>query len=382
MMVNALPFTEAEYQQRQAALRMRLEQRALDAVLISSPENMFYLTGYDTTGFHSFPQILVFSLKTAPLLFTRQYEVETVSRSCYNLKAVGYSDNEGPSKAVVDFLETSGLAGGRLSVEKNVPWLRLSVYEGICELLPNVKWSDGSGIIEEIRAVKSEAEQAYLRLAGKAASSGTRAAVAAVRPGVADAEIAAASYEARLAAGSHHVRTPTYVVSGPRSGLAHQTWNGSLVNETDLVFMELGANVRHYAAACIHTVFVGAVDDRLKRAAHAVVEARTCAVAKIRPGVAAEEVHAATCAALAKAGFLENLRSRTGYGIGIEFLVWIESGGFSLFTGDRRIIKEGMSFHVLPHIALPGLGTVGFSQTVICTAGNPEILTDVPTGLP
>ena len=380
-MISTLPFKEEEYQQRQAVLRTSLDHRGLDAILISSPENMFYLTGYDTTGFHSFPQILVFSLKEVPILFTRQYEVETANKSCYNLKAVGYSDSDGPAKSVGDFLETSGLAKGRLSVEKNVPWLRVNVYEGISGRLPNVRWQDGSGVIEEIRAVKSEAEQSYLRQAGKAASAGMRAAVAAIRPGVSDAAIAAESYQARLSAGSHHVRTPTYIVTGPRSALAHQTWNGSLVNESDLVFMELGANVRHYAAASIHTAFVGNVDDRLKRAGHAVLEARTRAVERIRPGVTAEEVHAATCTALTKAGLIENLRSRTGYGIGIEFLVWIESGGLSLFAGDRRIIKEGMSFHVLPHIALPGLGTVGFSQTVICTTGSPEIITDVPVTL-
>ncbi|WP_025038494.1 M24 family metallopeptidase [Bradyrhizobium sp. DOA9] len=381
MTVSPLPFTTDEYKARQTRLRARLEERGVDALLISSPENMFYLTGYDTTGFHSFPQVLVFSLKAAPTLFTRQYEVETANKSCFNLTAVGYSDNDGPSKAIVDFLEMSGLASQRLSLEKNVPWLRVSVYEALNQLLPNAKWLDGSGIIEEIRAVKSAAEQAYLRQAGRAASAGMRAAIGAIRPGVLDSEIAAASYQARLAAGSHHIRTPTYIVTGPRSALAHQTWNGSAVGETDIVFMELGANVRHYSAASIHSVLVGPVDDKLKRASHAVLEARTRAVEQIRPGVAAEEVHAATCAALKKAGFLENLRSRTGYGIGIEFLVWIESGGLSLFTGDRRVIMEGMSFHVLPHIALPGLGTVGFSQTVICTAGSPEIITEVPVEL-
>ena len=48
-----LPFDAAEYEQRQARLRARMEERELDAVLLSGPENQYYVAGYETTGFHS-----------------------------------------------------------------------------------------------------------------------------------------------------------------------------------------------------------------------------------------------------------------------------------------------------------------------------------------
>ena len=68
------PFDAAEYEGRQAALRAQMEERDLDAVLVSGPENQYYLTGYETTGFHSFPQTLIVPRSGPPLLVTRQLE--------------------------------------------------------------------------------------------------------------------------------------------------------------------------------------------------------------------------------------------------------------------------------------------------------------------
>lgn len=213
-----LPFTNDEFDRGRLLVKKAIEQRGLDCLLVSSPENMFYLSGYDTTGFHSYPHLLVIPLDEKPTLVTRQYEVENAGNS-YELGAVGYDDGQGPVPAVASVLSRLGISWRRVGVEKNVPWLRVAVYEGLQKTLPAVEWSDGSGLVEAVRSVKSEQEIRLLRLAGAAASAGTRGAIAASVPGNKDAQVAAASYQARLEAGSHHVRTPTYVSTGKRSAL-------------------------------------------------------------------------------------------------------------------------------------------------------------------
>lgn len=47
----ALCFPLAEYERRLTALRERMQERLLDAVVISDPENLFYLTGHQTTSY-------------------------------------------------------------------------------------------------------------------------------------------------------------------------------------------------------------------------------------------------------------------------------------------------------------------------------------------
>src|SRR4051812_6262407 len=91
-----LPFDAAEYEARQAVLRARMEARDLDAVLLSGPENQYYLTGYETTGFHSFPQTLIMPRSGPPLLVTRRLE-EANADAAYALACRSYRDEEDPA---------------------------------------------------------------------------------------------------------------------------------------------------------------------------------------------------------------------------------------------------------------------------------------------
>lgn len=378
MTISSLPFSNEEYGLRQDNLRALLDREGLPAFLITSPENMFYFCGYDTTGFHSFPQMVVFPRSGKPVIVTRHYELDAARRA-FNLDSIGYDDSKGPAPDVLAVLRSMSLENGTLGIEKNVPWLRVKVFEELSALAPKATFVDKSGLLESLRSIKSDAEITMMRAAGSSSLAGMKAAVAAIAPGVPDYAIASASFEARLAAGSNHIRSPTYVVTGPRSGIAHQTWDGSVVKDDDIVFMEFGGNVNHYGAGCMHTVLVGKVDDTIRKASEATLEALEAGCAAIRPGTAAQDVHGAVRRVLSKYGFAENQHSRTGYAIGIEFITWIESGGISLFDGDTRLLTPRMTFHVLPHIRFPGVGTVGYSRTVLCTENDPEFLTPGPS---
>ena len=375
-----LPFDAAEYEGRQAALRERMEERDLDAVLLSGPENQYYLTGYETTGFHSFPQTLIVPRSSPPLLVTRRIE-EGNAGAAYALASRGYRDDEDPAEVLALALRDLGLAERRLGVEKGVPWLTVRLFEGLGRALPRAKLVDVSGLVELMRAVKSPAEIAYMRQAAVAVAAGMRAGLAAIREGVNEREIAAAVFPARILAGSHFVRNPTYITAGPRSALAHATWLGKTLVRGDVVFLEMGANVRHYDAALIRTGIVGPPGEQLRRAADASLAGLTAALATVRAGIPASEVYRATREAIAKEGCEEFFLHRAGYGIGIEFLTWIERGGVSLDAGSQTILQPNMTLHLVPYLLLPGLCSVGFSETVCVTDTGCDVLTKCPRAL-
>ena len=77
--------------------------------------------------------------------------------------------------------------------------------------------------------IKSEAEIEYTRQAARAAEAAMRAALEATREGVVDSDIAAAIYQARTKAGSEYVADVPLCPTGPKSGLAHATWEGRRV---------------------------------------------------------------------------------------------------------------------------------------------------------
>jgi Xaa-Pro aminopeptidase len=375
-----LPFDAAEYDRRQAALRARMEERGLDAVLLSGPENQYYLTGYETTGFHSFPQTLIVPRSGPTLLVTRQLE-EGNAAAAYGLGSRGYRDDDNPAEVLGLALYGLGLAEATLGVEKAVPWLTVRLFEALQRALPSAKLVDVSGLVELMRAVKSPAEIAYMRQAAVAVGAGMRAGLAAIREGVNEREIAAAVFPARILAGSHFVRNPTYITAGPRSALAHATWLGRTLVRGDVVFLEMGANVRHYDAALIRTGIVGPPSDLLRRAADASLAGLTAALATVRAGIPASDVYRATREAIAKEGCEQFFLHRAGYGIGIEFVTWIERGGVSLDAGSPTMLEANMTLHLVPYLLLPGVGSVGFSETVCVTADGCEVLTQCPRAL-
>jgi Xaa-Pro dipeptidase len=375
-----LPFDAAEYEQRQAALRAQMEERDLDAVLLSGPENQYYLTGYETSGFHSFPQILIVPRSGPPLLVTRQLE-EGNAAAAYALASRGYRDDDNPAEVLGLALYGLGLAERTLGVEKAVPWLTVHLFEGLQRALPGATLVDVSGLVELMRAVKSSAELTYMRQAAVAVAAGMRAGLAAIREGVNEREIAAAVFPARILAGSHFVRNPTYITAGRRSALAHATWLDKTLVGGDVVFLEMGANVRHYDAALIRTGIVGPPSEALRRAADASLAGLTAALATVRAGIPACEVYRATREAIAKEGCEPFFLHRAGYGIGIEFLTWIERGGVSLDASSQTMLQSNMTLHLVPYLLVPGLGSVGFSETVCVTDTGCEVLTQCPRAL-
>src|SRR5262245_19073224 len=152
-MTTWLPFDAAEYGQRQAALRARMEERGLDAVLLSGPENQYYLTGYETTGFHSFPQTLIMPRDGAPLLVTRRIETGN-AEAAHELACRGYRDDEDPAEALADALRRLGLGDKAIGVEKAVPWMTVRLFEGLQRALASVKLIDVSGLVDLMRAIK------------------------------------------------------------------------------------------------------------------------------------------------------------------------------------------------------------------------------------
>jgi len=377
----SLPFEPAEYDRRMGRLRERLDARGLDGIVISGPENQYYLTGYETTGFHSFPQALIVTRAGERLLVTRQLEIENATENAYRLPARGYRDDEDPGAAIAKGLVDLGLTDKTVGIEKRVVWLTVQVFDAIRGAAPRARLEDASGLMELLRAVKSEAEIDYMRQAARAVEAGMRAGLDAVGEGVSEHDVAAAVFHARIKAGSHFVRNPAYIVAGPRSALAHATWIGRRLEPGDVVFFELGGNVRHYDSALIRCAVVGKAPDDVRRAADASRAALERTIAAFGPGVPAKEVDRVCRAELDRHGFGKYFDHRTGYGIGIEFLTWIERGGVSLDQGSDTVLEPNMTCHLIPYFKIPGKCSIGFSETVRVTETGREVLTEFPRSL-
>jgi Xaa-Pro dipeptidase len=371
-----LPFSLAEYRRRTAAVRAGLAARGIDACLISIPENIYYLTGFTTTGYYMY-QTLILPAEGEPMFVTYLEERLNVIRRSWMDRYLTYSVIEDPIEVTLRAVAELGLEDKVLAIEESGFFFPIRTYKRLTEVLPRARWTDGSGVVEAVRLVKSEAEIAYIRQGAKAAMAGMKAAIAAVARGKTENDVAAEIYRATLQAGSEYPGSPPYVVSGERTGLPHGTWEGRVLRDGDIVFLEHSGCVRRYSAAMMRTCFLGRPPEVVCRTADILLQGVQNAIDAIRPGVTSGEVDAACRDTILGAGF-SDYTHETGYSIGVCYPPgWNESHIMNLHPGDPTPLVPNMVFHIVPSLMIPELnGHVGFSDTVLVTASGHEVLTD------
>src|SRR5688572_24147302 len=162
--MSRAPFSASEYAARVAAVRVAMQERALDALLVSSPENIFYLTGLSHQGHFAFTA-MVLQAEGDCLLVARAMERETLAVQAPDCEHVPFDDGEDPADAVARAIFENGLGRGRIGIEKDKMSFPIRVWEGVVDTVPRVRWEDGSGIVDAVRVVKSPAEIDYIRQA-------------------------------------------------------------------------------------------------------------------------------------------------------------------------------------------------------------------------
>jgi Xaa-Pro dipeptidase len=371
-----LPFSLDEYQARVAAVRTEMAKRGVDLLLLHTPENMLYLTGYQTAGYHGY-QCLALGVEGEPSILTRPQEAGNVRLLSWVQRSFTHLDVEdGLAKTVEMVREFPGVK--RLGIEKSCWWLTVANYEGLVELLGPVEIVDCSWLVDRVRLVKSPQEIAYTRNAAQILDLAMAAAVDSIREGGTDNDIAAATSETAIRAGSEYTGMPHLIYSGERCALGHGTWDNRRLVRGDVVCMELSACVKRYSAVLMRTVQIGVEDTEVRRAAETLIESVGRQIEMIRPGVLTGELYEVAASAIVRAGFPSWARRR-GYSLGLGFPPkWGQHDVLDFQPNGKTPIVPGMVFHLAHIIPLNPKAQIGFSETVVVTDQGNEILTSYP----
>lgn len=372
-------FPKAEYEARQAGARARLAKAGLDALVITGPENIFYLTGQQTPGYYTF-QALILPAEGDPVFVIRQLEYFNFIANTFIPDAEVYQDAEDPIAALMRVLDRMGLKGRRVAIDKRGWFLPIAVYETMLDALGAIE--DGAGIVEAGRAVKSPAEVEKLRKAASYVDAGMTAGLAAVKAGASDNDLVAAMLQASIAAGSEYMGMEPLVSTAHRTGIPHGTWRRTPLSSNDPAFLEMAAVHDRYHAALMRSAWVGPVPQVAQDMMKVCQEALSVALDEIRPGVTCEVPHLACQKVIDKAGYTDNFRKRLGYSTGISFAPdWGEGSILSLNAGVTTELQPGMAFHLPPALRIYGQFTVGVSETIVITETGYEQLGSVSRDL-
>ena len=240
---------------------------------------------------------------------------------------------------------------------------------------------DWNGAIEPHRMVKSEDELDRIRRACRAAEAGLDAAIEAIAPGKTENDLAAAMYEASIAAGSEYLGHPPLVVAGATTSLCFAMWRRREIKRGDVVLLETAGCIDRYHGILSRPVVVGEADERHKVAAEALKGVLEAAVDAIKPGLTAGDVDRACRKSVEDKGFGAYFKHRAAYGIGIGFPPnWSEGHIYAIRPGDPLVLQPNMTFHVIPTLFFEDFGMC-FSDSVRVTETGAEVLTDYPREL-
>ena len=374
------PFTTAEIDGRIEVLRQTLVSRELDAAVIASPENVFYLTGLDHWGYFA-PHLLIVPVDGMPVLVTRAMERVSVEKQVKTASFRGHTDSETAADMAARVLKEMKLASRSIGFEAWTSGMSYGLGHSL-QSQADAQWHDISGVVDDMRLVKSDAEQALMRRAAAITDIATAAAIDAIQDGAREADVIAECLASMMRAGGHPPGFGPFIRPGSRLGEEHATWGDSTYKSGEPVFLELAGCVSRYHAPLGRLVRIGTIRDEDARMAEITQKAFGAVVQTLRPGLKARDVYAAWQAVVDDAGLSHYRRHHCGYCVGIGLPPsWTGGNSVTGLRADSDLdIRTGMSFHILSWLMGTGSGDDFISNTVLLTPNGAEVLTRTPLG--
>jgi Xaa-Pro aminopeptidase len=360
----------------QCARRMKVT--GLDALLLTKPSNMFYLTGDG--------RLCAYTMVTQEgkvALGVPSTDVEDVTALAHFDHIVGFEDEVGMIHSIAHNFEQFSIHTGTVGLEYT--FLTQSMMGMLTH--PHAKpegiaAKDCTQILSAMRMVKEAEEIDRIRTASKVAAVGMKAAVEAVRVDVTESQVAAAAEHAMRHAGAEEFWR-TYVSSGPRTNIAHGLPTNRRLQPGDLVMIDIHPIVDGYSADICRTVCVGKPTAEQRAAYDLYLRAQQATIAKLKAGIGMVELEQTIHGILRDAGHGEHIFGPPIHGVGIDFEEAPLPPGHAFFHGEKE--PPPLATNVVISVGNCGLYTgpwgVRVEDTNVVGADGPEILTDYPRAL-
>lgn len=340
---------------------------AYDTLLITTPENVRYRTGFAGGGV-----ALVRGRKTVLLTDPRYTELARQTAHRGVSLQIFQSDFATTLQTVLQKLGTQklGFEAAHVTVASHAAYQKIARKAG-------VKLVATEEVIETARRVKSPTEQAQIARACALTTRILQAVVRGLRVGQTELSVAAEFAARAAAAGAEGMAFETIVAFGGHAATPHHHPTPRRLKKGDVVLIDCGVKLAGYCADCTRTFFTAPPRPAQKTAYAAVLAAQLAGVQKVRAGVAAAAVDSAAREQLAAVNLAEFFTHSTGHGLGLNVHEWP-----NLAPRSRDTLPAGSLVTVEPGVYLPAQNFgVRIEDTVLVTPTGGQILTLAPKKL-
>ncbi len=340
-----LHFDPPEYEFRRQQVIDLLKRKQLAGILIFRQESMYYLTGYDTFGYCFF-QCLYLDSNGKYALLTRAPDrlqaqlTSTIKDVRIWVDQAGYN----PAPDLVTMLDDFSCRDKKLGVELHAYGLTAQLWNNISpELSAYCTLEDVSELVSQLRVIKSPAEIAYVERAAQLADDALDEAIQLTVPGVFDGEILAAMHGAVYRGGGDDPANEFILGSGENALLCRYHTGRRTIAEQDQLTLEFAGVYRHYHAAMMRTIVVGAPSAQQIDMHQACVEGLQACQAVLHPGHNVGEVFDAHARVMDAHGFRNMRMNACGYSLGATFApTWMDWPMF--YAGNSVKIESNMVY--------------------------------------
>ena len=380
-----LDFSRQEYADRLTKTRSAMKAKGIDTLVASDPSNMAWLTGYDGWSFYVH-QAVVVTLDDEPHWWGRSQDAAGAMLTVYMEPdhIHDYPDlyvqsiERHPMELLADLL--SDLGARAVGVEMDNYYFSAAAWETLRGHLPDVEWTDATGLVNWQRMVKSPQELEYMRRAARIVEAMHARIAEVVEPGMRKndlvAEIMATGIRGVDRFGGDYPAIVPLVPTGPEAAAAHLTWDDSRLEKGFGTFFEIAGCHRRYHAPLCRTVFLGDPPEYMRSAEEALLAGLEAGLDAARAGNTAGDVADALHGELSKAGIERS--ARCGYPIGLSYPPdWGERTA-SFRSSDRTVLQPNMTFHFMPGLWMDGWGLEITESIRITDDGPAETLTSYP----
>lgn len=350
-----------DYSGRIEKLRGLFDQLSLDGMLVHSPENVRYFSGF--SGSHG---RLIIS-DTLRILFTDQRYTEQAGMESPGWSVVSCGiDRAGD---LIRTIDTSGIR--RLGFEAD--GLTVAEHTEMTKALKKVDLIPTTDIGVSLRMIKDQGEIDCITRGLGIAEDAFSDFLEELKPGMTEREAAARLEYHMFRHGSEGPAFDTIAARGSNTSKPHHSPCGDALARPDALLLDFGAKVDGYASDITRMVFIDREPEVYKALREATERALEAVTTAIKPGMTGAEADGIARDVYTGLELEEHTLRGLGHGVGLAIHEWPR-----LVINSDMVLQPGMICTLEPGVYLPGTAGVRIEDLVLITDSGAEVLNTSP----